>query len=66
MMKNGISLGSSKILMTETNMGSEKAKKKKLPYSLIGLLVLFEKTTIVILKGNKIYHRLKLRLYPRI
>lgn len=65
-MKNGIPLGTSKILVTETwalkyIYGCGGGGKS--PYSFMCLLALLEKTMIVILKGNKIYHRLTLRLH---
>lgn len=61
-MKNGIPLGSSKILVTAIWV----FKKKKSPYSLMCLLALFEKTAIVILKGSKIYHRINLKLHSSV
>lgn len=66
-MKNGIPLGTSKILMTETwalkNIYGCGGTRGKSPYSLLCLLALLEKTMIVILKGNKIFPRLNLRLH---
>lgn len=65
-MKNGIPVGTSKILVTETWALKYiyRCEGKKSPYSLMCLLVLLEKMMMMmILKGNKIYYTLSLRLH---
>lgn len=64
-MKNGIPLGTSKILVMETwaFIYIYGCGEKKSPYSLMCLPFLFEKMMMMILKGNEIYYTLSLRLH---